>query len=82
VGEGCERCRYTGYKGRIGIFEFMRVTSEVAELIVRGAPLADITEAARAGGMKTLKEDGFEKVRMGITTPDEVARVVFTAGLD
>jgi type IV pilus assembly protein PilB len=81
-GEGCERCRYTGYKGRIGLFEFMRVGSEVAELIVRRAPLADVTEAARAGGMRTLKEDGFEKVKMGITTADEVARVVFTAGLD
>lgn len=81
-GEGCERCRYTGLRGRIGFFEFMRITPEIGELIVRRAPLADVTEAARAAGMQTLKEDGFEKVKMGVTTCDEVARVVFTAGME
>lgn len=79
-GEGCEACKYTGYKGRAGIHELMRINDEVRELIVRRAPLADIREAAKAFGMHELKEDGLEKVLQGITTPEEVMRVVFTAG--
>ena len=79
-GAGCDYCRQTGYKGRLGIFEFMVINSEIQELVVRRAPLADVREAARANGMRTLKEDGFRKVLMGLTTPDEVQRVVFTAG--
>jgi type IV pilus assembly protein PilB len=79
-GRGCDACRQTGYKSRIGIYEMMLVNEEVAELIVRRAPLADVREAARANGMKTLKEDGLEKVLQGVTTVDEVRRVVFTAG--
>jgi len=81
-GAGCDYCRGTGYKGRVGIFEFMTVNSEIQELIVRRAPLADVREAARANGMRTLREDGFRKVLLGITTPDEVQRVVFTAGVE
>ncbi|MEN3000969.1 MAG: ATPase, T2SS/T4P/T4SS family [Armatimonadota bacterium] len=79
-GTGCEDCRYRGFKGRIGIFELMVVNAEIAELIVRRAPLSDIKEAAKANGMKELREDGLIKVLEGITTPDEVRRVVFTAG--
>ena len=79
-GEGCDACRHTGYKGRLGIYELMRVNDEIRELVVRRAPLADIREAAKANGMHELKEDGLEKVLAGITTPDEVMRVVFTAG--
>jgi type IV pilus assembly protein PilB len=79
-GRGCDNCRQTGYKGRIGIYEMMLINEEVAELVVRRAPLADVREAARANGMKTLKEDGLEKVLQGVTTPDEIRRVVFTAG--
>jgi len=79
-GRGCEACRYTGYRGRIGIFELMRVNDEIAELIVRRAPLADIRDAAKANGMHELREDGLLKVLEGVTTPDEVMRVVFTAG--
>jgi type IV pilus assembly protein PilB len=79
-GRGCDNCRQTGYKGRIGIYEMMLINEEIAELVVRRAPLADVREAARANGMKTLKEDGLRKVLEGVTTPDEVRRVVFTAG--
>jgi type IV pilus assembly protein PilB len=79
-GEGCDLCRKTGYKGRIGIHELMRINDEIAELMVRRAPLSDIREAAKAFGMHELKEDGLEKVLQGITTPEEVMRVVFTAG--
>jgi type IV pilus assembly protein PilB len=79
-GEGCGECRNTGYRGRIGLYEMMRINDEIAELIVRRAPLADIREAAKANGMRELREDGLDKVLQGITTPDEVMRVVFTAG--
>jgi type IV pilus assembly protein PilB len=79
-GRGCDTCRQTGYKGRVGIYEMMLINEEVAELVVRRAPLADVREAARANGMKTLKEDGLEKVLQGLTTPEEIRRVVFTAG--
>jgi type IV pilus assembly protein PilB len=79
-GAGCDVCRHTGYKGRIGIYELMRMNDEIAELVVRRAPLADIREAAKANGMHELREDGLTKVLEGFTTPDEVMRVVFTAG--
>ena len=79
-GRGCENCRETGYKGRIGFHELMVMNAEIAELVVRRAPLADIKEAAKANGMKELREDGLAKVLAGITDPQEVMRVVFTAG--
>lgn len=79
-GRGCEVCRHTGMKGRTGIHELMVMNDEIAELIVRRAPLADIRDAAKANGMRELREDGLEKVLNGTTTIDEVRRVVFTAG--
>ena len=79
-GVGCNYCRERGYAGRIGIYELMVVNAEIAEMIVRRAPLSDIKEAAKANGMKELREDGLIKVLEGLTTPDEVRRVVFTAG--
>lgn len=77
---GCEQCRNTGYKGRLGIHELMVMNAEIAELVVRRAPLNDIKEAAKANGMKELREDGLHKVLAGLTDPAEIMRVVFTAG--
>ncbi|MBC7327103.1 type II secretion system ATPase GspE [bacterium] len=79
-GRGCEYCRHTGYYGRTGIFELMVVNEEIAELIVRRAPLGEIREAAKANGMKTLMEDGLRKAMAGITTIEEVLRVAATVG--
>jgi type IV pilus assembly protein PilB len=79
-GRGCEMCRQTGYKGRIGFYELMTMNAEMAEMVVRRAPLADLKEAAKANGMKELREDGLVKVLECQTTPEEVMRVVFTAG--
>jgi len=79
-GRGCDRCRQTGYKGRLGVYELMRVNDEIAEMVVRRAPLAELKEAARANGMHTLQEDGFRKCKDGLTTVEEVMRVVFTGG--
>jgi general secretion pathway protein E len=72
---GCESCAHTGYDGRTGLFELLAMTDEMRALVVDRAPLADLREAARRGGMRTLLEDGMEKVRAGATTRDEVLRV-------
>lgn len=79
-GVPAEHNRMTGYRGRTGFHELMTMNAEIAELVVRRAPLNDIKEAAKANGMLELREDGLSKVLMGITTPEEVMRVVFTAG--
>jgi type IV pilus assembly protein PilB len=72
--------RMTGYRGRTGFHELLTMNAEIAELVVRRAPLQDIKDAAKANGMKELREDGLHKVLEGITDPGEVMRVVFTAG--
>lgn len=77
-GRGCEKCRNTGYIGRTGIFEFMVVDDEIRELILKRAASHIIRESAARAGMKSLKEDAFEKVLLGITTWEELIRVVFT----
>jgi type IV pilus assembly protein PilB len=75
-----EENRMTGYRGRTGFHELMVMNAEIAEMVVRRAPTADIKSAAKASGMKELREDGLGKVLLGITDPSEVMRVVFTAG--
>jgi type IV pilus assembly protein PilB len=79
-GKGCERCRYTGYRGRIAVFEVMEMNAELAELIAKRATHGQIREAALANGMITLAQDGFRKVLDGVTTVEDLARVVATAG--
>jgi type IV pilus assembly protein PilB len=79
-GRGCEQCMHTGYRGRTGIFELMLVNDEIQDLVVKRAPLSEVRGAALANGMKILKTDGFQKVVEGLTTVEEVMRVVFTAG--
>ena len=79
-GKGCEECRGKGYKGRVGLYELMTINEEIAELVVRRAPVADIRDAAKLNGMLELREDGLMKILEGLTTPEEVRRVVFTAG--
>jgi type IV pilus assembly protein PilB len=79
-GRGCEQCRHSGYRTRLGIFELMMLNEEIQDLIVKRAPLSEVRNAALASGMKTLKMDGFQKVLEGLTTVEEVMRVVFTAG--
>jgi type IV pilus assembly protein PilB len=73
---GCEECSNRGFKGRMGVFEFLTLNEELQELIVRRAPLSEITQAAIAGGMITLLKDGLSKVKSGSTTLEEVLRVV------
>ncbi len=74
-GKRCEKCAFTGYFGRSGIFELLLVDDDIRTLILRNADSNQIREAARRHGMKTLLEDGAEKVKAGITTLSEVLRV-------
>ena len=75
-GKGCDNCRNTGYKGRIGIFELMIVDNKIRYLILEKAPTENIRGAAINNGMRTLYQEGLEIVRKGVTTIEEVARVV------
>jgi type IV pilus assembly protein PilB len=72
---GCARCRDTGYRGRIGLFEVMRMTDEIRSLVIQHAPVHEIQRMAVAQGMSTLIDDGYAKVRAGQTTIAEVVRV-------
>lgn len=74
-GRGCEACRFSGYKGRTGIFEMLEVSDEIREMILKKLPAHRIKEKAVSSGMKVLKEAGLEKVKEGLTTPEEVLRV-------
>ena len=82
--KGCERCRFTGYRGRLGIFEIFKVDDEMRHMINRMGDVGDRSEQvstvqlrkrAREQGMRTLREDGFQKVFAGLTTFDEVLAV-------
>ncbi len=70
--KGCDLCRKTGYKGRVGLYEGLSVTDTLQELIAQREPAARIYEEARRVGMKTLAEDGLEKAAAGLTSMEEV----------
>jgi len=74
--QGCPPCSNTGYRGRIGLYEVMQMSEEIERLTVERASADAIRNVAVQQGMMTLRDDGLEKARMGITTLDEVARVV------
>lgn len=74
-GTGCERCSNTGYRGRIGIFELLVVNDDIRNMIMAKATSRELKEKAISLGMKTLRQDGIEKVMKGITTAEEVLRV-------
>jgi len=74
--KGCKKCLNTGYKGRAGIYEVMPVTDTIAGLCVEKRSAEDIRKVAIEEGMQTLKDDGLEKVKKGITSLEEVMRVV------
>jgi type IV pilus assembly protein PilB len=71
-GRGCDKCRGTGYKGRMGIFEICVLDDEIRRMVNEGLSVAVIRQRARDLGMRTLREDGIRKVLGGMTTPDEV----------
>ncbi|MFZ4442852.1 MAG: GspE/PulE family protein, partial [Planktothrix agardhii] len=82
-GQLCKKCNGLGYKGRVGVYEFLKVTERLQTLITKGAPTEQIKEAAVEEGMKTILAYSLQLVREGYTTFEEVERVTFTdSGLE
>ncbi len=75
-GKGCQSCGKTGYAGRTGIYEMLRVTSQMKDLIRQNASESALRRSAAVAGTTTLLEDALSKVRRGVTNPDEVVRVI------
>jgi type IV pilus assembly protein PilB len=73
---GCKVCSGTGYRGRLSINEVLTVTEEIQRMAVERRPSDEIKKVAVEQGMRTLRHDGQEKVRLGLTTLEEVLRVV------
>jgi type IV pilus assembly protein PilB len=73
-GEGCSRCNGSGYRGRIGLFEAMEMTSSLQELILDDPSAEDLRRHAIANGMITLRRSGLEKIKQGLTTIEEVLK--------
>jgi type IV pilus assembly protein PilB len=76
-GKGCDKCHYSGYKGRGGLFEVLKATPEIQNLIVGRASYQELAQTARMQGMRTLMEDAMEKVLAGATSVEESIRVCF-----
>jgi type II secretory ATPase GspE/PulE/Tfp pilus assembly ATPase PilB-like protein len=74
-GTGCAQCSGTGYTSRVGIFELMDLNEEIRGRIMANEDAAQLTAAARRYGMRNLREDGWRKVKLGLTTTEEVIRV-------
>ena len=75
VAKGCLQCRGSGYKGRLGIFEFLEVTPEIQESVMRQDPVSILLGIAQSQGYRNLREDGLVKASRGLTSVDEVLRV-------
>jgi len=74
--KGCPRCNHTGYRGRIGVFQFLRMSEEIAVLAVQHASRDEIARAATENGMRSMWDDGLEKVASGLTSIEELARIL------
>ncbi len=73
-GGGCDKCRNSGFRGRTGIYEVLRLNEEIEPLIIAREPTSKIKQKAISQGMRTLRDDGWDKVLAGVTTIDEVLR--------
>ncbi len=77
-GAGCQTCNNTGYKGRVALYEVMRFTDNLKEMVLQGASTAELKVAAIKSGMLTLRMSGITKVIAGVTTPEEILRVTMS----
>ena len=73
---GCPRCNQTGYKGRVGVYQLLTMNETIAQLAVARASREDVERAAIEGGMRSLWDDGLAKVAGGLTSIEELARVL------
>jgi len=78
-GKGCDECKGTGYSGRIGIYELLVLDEDIRNLIDAKKSVDEIKKRCREKGMKVLREDGLEKMKQGLTSPEEVLRVTMEA---
>jgi type II secretory ATPase GspE/PulE/Tfp pilus assembly ATPase PilB-like protein len=78
-GKGCDRCRKTGYTGRLGIYELMVMDDAMRDIITRNPDVNQLRKLARERGLVTLRQDGLDKVLKGMTTVDEILRVTENA---
>jgi type II secretory ATPase GspE/PulE/Tfp pilus assembly ATPase PilB-like protein len=78
-GEGCYFCSFTGYRGRMGIFEILVATEAVKSRVLKNAGAEEVLTEARKDGFITMKEDGARKVGRGLTSPSEIVRSVYIA---
>jgi len=78
-GKGCRNCNFTGYKGRIGLFEFLEITPEMKDMILKNPSKKQLWEVAKKNGAHSMFEDGLDKIKNGLTTLEEVMRVVAPA---
>jgi len=74
-GTGCDRCRKTGYSGRLGIYELLVMDDSLRDLVTANPDVTNLRKVCRERGLVTLREDGFAKVQKGLTTVDEILRV-------
>ena len=74
-GQGCGTCNGSGYKGRVALYEVMRFTDSLKEMVLQGASTAELKAAAIRGGMNSLRMSGIRKVLEGMTTTEEILRV-------
>jgi len=73
-GQGCSNCSQSGYKGRVGLYEVMPISSELRTMILKGASSDEVAKFARQEGMITLRDDGIDKIKKGVTTVEELMR--------
>ncbi len=73
-GKGCSNCNQTGYKGRIGLYEVMPISPTLRAMILKGASSDEVARQAKEEGMKTLRDDGIDKIKKGVTTIEELMR--------
>jgi hypothetical protein len=81
-GSGCAKCSNTGYKGRIGVYEMLRMTAAIQRAVDRTVPTASLRRIAQDDGMRPMWMDGLDKARIGMTTLEEVGWVVATELVD
>jgi type IV pilus assembly protein PilB len=74
-GKGCDKCRKTGYTGRLGIYELLIMDDQLRDMVTANPDVIQLRRKCREKGLVTLREDGFQKVRAGLTTIDEILRV-------
>jgi type II secretory ATPase GspE/PulE/Tfp pilus assembly ATPase PilB-like protein len=81
-GKGCSRCSQTGYRGRVGLYEFLKFSLDVKRCVEEGGSVDRVRDVAVRAGMRLMWQEGLEKARMGLTTLDEVTKVASVSDIE